>query len=140
VRAQIYNAELRTPVTVSVLSFYLAQARELERRLQALTLDRLRFEVIDVIDRIQGQQSDLVMISFTRARRDGVSDKYGLWLQDLRRLNVACTRARRALVLVGHARTLRRLRTFDRAREFYGNLLGLFDTDRENFKRIHQLD
>jgi hypothetical protein len=137
---KIYNAELRTPVSVSVLSFYLAQARDLERRLQELSLDKLRWEVIDVIDRIQGQQSDLVMISFTRARRDGVSDRYGQWLQDLRRLNVACTRARRALVLVGHARTLRRLRTFEPAREFYANLLGLFDSDRENFKRIHQLD
>ncbi len=137
---EIYNEELRTPVTVSVLSFYLAQARELERRLQQMTLPMLRWEVIDVIDRIQGQQSDLVMISFTRASCDGFSDKYGQWLQDLRRLNVACTRARRALVLVGHAKTLRRLRTFDRARQFYANLLGLFDADRENFKRIHQLD
>jgi hypothetical protein len=137
---QIYNDELRTPVTVSVLSFYLAQARELERRLQDITLPMLRWEVIDVIDRIQGQQSDLVLISFTRASRDSFSDKYGQWLQDLRRLNVACTRARRALVLVGHAKTLRRLRTFDRARQFYANLLGLFELDQENFKRIHQLD
>jgi hypothetical protein len=137
---EIYNEELRTPVTVSVLSFYLAQARELERQLREQTLPMLQWEVIDVIDRIQGQQSDLVVLSFTRAAPAGFGDRYGQWLQDIRRLNVACTRARRALVLVGHARTLSRLRTFERARQFYANMLGLFDSDRENFKRIHHLD
>jgi len=134
----IYNEELRSPVSVSVLAFYRAQARELERRLLRMKLPMLQWEVIDVIDKIQGQQSDLVLISFTRANPDGFSSNYGQWLQDLRRLNVACTRARRALVLVGHGKTLRRLRTKDDARQFYANLLGLFDTD-DNFQRIEHL-
>jgi hypothetical protein len=135
----IYNEELRSPVSVSVLAFYRAQARELERRLLGMKLPMLQWEVIDVIDKIQGQQSDLVLLSFTRANPDGVGGNYGQWLQDLRRLNVACTRARRALVLVGHSKTLRRLRTKDEARQFYANLLGLFDTD-DNFQRIEHLD
>jgi hypothetical protein len=54
---------------------------------------RLSFERIDPIDRIQGQQSDLVFISFCRSRPHPGRD-FGQWLQDLRRLNVACTRAR----------------------------------------------
>ncbi|MBW4700414.1 AAA domain-containing protein [Micromonospora sp. RL09-050-HVF-A] len=135
---QIYNAELRAPISVSVLSFYRAQARALENRLLGLRLPMLDWEVIDVVDRIQGQQSDLVLLSFTRASLSRVGPGYGKWLQDIHRLNVACTRARRALVLVGHGRTLRQLRTDDRARRFYAHLLDLFDTD-DNFQRIEQL-
>ncbi|MGB6163362.1 MAG: AAA domain-containing protein [Pseudonocardiaceae bacterium] len=94
---EIYNEELSLtgtgPVTASVLSFYRAQAQELERELFSRNLPMLDWQVIDVIDRIQGQQSDLVVISFTRAKRGGFGPRYGQWLQDVRRLNVACTRA-----------------------------------------------
>ena len=129
---RIYERELTgsDKVTVSILCFYLAQALEIRKRLKAPRYPgfrRLSFERIDPIDRIQGQQSDLVFISFCRSRPHPGRD-FGQWLQDLRRLNVACTRARRALVLVGHREMLSRLRTFDEARNFYGNLFSLFDT------------
>lgn len=143
--SQIYNDELSErgsePVTASVLSFYRAQARQLDRRLRSRHLPMLDWQVIDVIDRIQGQQSDLVIISFTRARasaRGGrppaISPRYGQWLQDLRRLNVACTRARRALVMVGHADTLRQLGRGSRApsalqaARFYDNVFELVES------------
>ena len=129
---RIYERELTgsDQVTVSILCFYLAQALEIRKQLKAPRYPgfrRLSFERIDPIDRIQGQQSDLVFISFCRSRPHPGRD-FGQWLQDLRRLNVACTRARRALVLVGHREMLSRLRTFDDARSFYGNLFSLFDT------------
>lgn len=133
---EIYNEQLGEPVTASVLAFYRAQARALERQLLSRDLPMLDWQVIDVIDRIQGQQSDLVVLSFTRARRAGLGPRYGQWLQDVRRLNVACTRARRALVLVGHGDTLRRLGASvdgepanaqaEKAKAFYANLFGLF--------------
>jgi hypothetical protein len=129
---RVYERELTGSgaVTVSILSFYLAQALEIRKQLKAPRYPgfrRLSFERIDPIDRIQGQQSDLVFISFCRSQPHPGRD-FGQWLQDLRRLNVACTRARRALVLVGHREMLSRLRTFDEARNFYGNLFSLFDT------------
>ncbi|MBV9445615.1 MAG: AAA family ATPase [Streptosporangiaceae bacterium] len=144
---EIYNAELAerrgaSPVTTSVLTFYSAQARRLERKL--LPRDDLRmldWQVIDVIDRIQGQQSDLVIISFTRAK-ERFGRQYGQWLMDTRRLNVACTRARRALVLVGHGDTLRRLgggsddRQAKRARQFYENLFGLVEADEHFIRKV----
>jgi superfamily I DNA and/or RNA helicase len=148
---EIYDEELSRsgagPVTASVLSFYRAQAQALEQQLLSRDLPMLDWQVIDVIDRIQGQQSDLVVLSFTRARRRGFGPRYGQWLQDLRRLNVACTRARRALVLVGHGRTLRRLGSDGggpdgaqsrKAREFYANLFALLDSD-EDFLRVWRL-
>jgi superfamily I DNA and/or RNA helicase len=82
--------------------------------------------VIDAIDRIQGQESDIVFISFCRAKRwyQTLSPSFGLWLRDIRRLNVAFTRARRALVLVGHRPTLEKLGKYQ---PFYSHLFNLFD-------------
>jgi AAA domain len=137
---RIYERELTgsDQVTVSILCFYLAQAMEIRKRLKAPRYPgfrRLTFERIDPIDKIQGQQSDIVFISFCRSNpRPG--QNFGQWLQDLRRLNVACTRARRALILVGHWEMLSRLRTFESARTFYGNLFGLFDTAPDHFLHL----
>ncbi|MGW4794231.1 AAA domain-containing protein [Nonomuraea sp. NPDC004297] len=139
---EMYNSDLHGQgadrIKVSVLAFYRAQARELRERLTRMRLPKLEWDVIDVIDRIQGQQSDLVIVSFTRARprRAHMGPGYGQWLLDARRLNVACSRARRALVLVGSADTLRRLGSAGtltaqakQARAFYDNMMELFRVD-----------
>jgi hypothetical protein len=119
-------------VSVSVLTPYGAQAKLLRSRLGHpgyRDFRMLRFEKVDSIDAIQGQESDLVLISFCRARpqRSKLGEGFGLWLQDVRRLNVAVTRARRSLVLVGHRDTLARLSGVDDAKRFYEHLFGLFD-------------
>lgn len=119
-------------VSVSVLTPYGAQAKLLRSRLGHpgyRDFRVLRFEKVDSIDAIQGQESDLVLISFCRARhqRSKLGEGFGLWLQDVRRLNVAVTRARRSLVLVGHRDTLARLSGVDEAKRFYEHLFGLFD-------------
>jgi hypothetical protein len=117
-------------VTVSVLTFYRRQATEIRAQLGRApnrSFRALDFKVIDAIDKIQGQESDLVFVSFCRTflGNGRPSARYGRWLQDIRRLNVACTRARRALVLVGHAPTLRKLNGVPAAEEFYRNLFSL---------------
>jgi AAA domain len=137
---RIYERELTgsDQVTVSILCFYLAQALEIRSRLKAPRYPgfrRLAFERIDPIDKIQGQQSDIVFISFCRSNPHP-SKNFGQWLQDLRRLNVACTRARRALVLVGHREMLSKLHTFEGAQRFYGNLFSLFDTSPDHFLHL----
>jgi hypothetical protein len=134
-----------TRVTVSVLTFYKAQAREIRRRLGAPGYPGfhvLKFEVIDSIDRIQGQQSDLVIISFCRTRRGRQREltNFGLWLQDVRRLNVACSRARRAILLVGHKNTLAGMRGVPAAERFYQNMFGLFEPGNPHTVLLKQLD
>jgi AAA domain len=136
-------------LTVSILTFYRAQAKMIRDRLGYPKYPGFRvvkFAVIDAIDRIQGQESDLVILSFVRARpvrrggraaepgqpRDSgepaeARPAFGLWLQDLRRLNVACTRGRRGLALIGHAPTLRALTGVTEAEEFYSHLFEIFD-------------
>ena len=124
-------------LTVSILTFYRAQARIIRERLGYpgyRGFRVLQFEVIDAIDRIQGQESDLVILSFCRthrsARRAKLNPNFGLWLQDLRRVNVACTRARRGLAFIGHAPTLRALNGPDQAQQFYRHLFEMFDEHR----------
>ncbi|MEJ3742490.1 AAA domain-containing protein [Actinomycetes bacterium KLBMP 9797] len=143
-----WESELRSvggpPVTVSVLAFYRRQATLIREALgwpSCRAFRALKFQVIDSIDKIQGQEADLVIVSFCRAYlgRNGPRRNAGLWLQDIRRLNVACTRARRALTLVGHGDTLRRLTGLDPAERFYANVFHLLDSGAEGYGLVKDL-
>jgi|GEM_PF-3106676 len=120
-------------LSVSILCFYRAQSRLIENAIrQGPGFERLDFRVIDAIDKIQGQESDMVFISFCRAQpgRRGFGPSFGRWLKDYRRLNVAATRAHRSLVMVGHVATLEKLSFSDeesKAEAFYRNLWSLVD-------------
>lgn len=131
-------------ISVSVLTFYQHQSRKLRELLGHpgyAAFPALNFRVVDVIDRIQGQQSDVVLLSFCRARpgRRPLRDTYGAWLQDVRRLNVAVTRARRGLFLVGHANTLRRLNGIPEAEEFYRHLFDRIATGSDSTVMVRDL-
>ncbi|RLA47057.1 MAG: hypothetical protein DRR42_17860 [Gammaproteobacteria bacterium] len=131
----------RKHISVSVLAFYKAQARLIREELSKHQFVKLRFSVIDAIDRIQGQESDVVFISFTRTHYGrSVSPMFGQWLQDVRRLNVGCTRAHSALFLVGQRELLGKLCSNDDAMAFYENLHGLFERYPEDMKVIKHLD
>lgn len=67
---------------------------------------------IHTVDGFQGQERDVIMISLVRANEAG---QIG-FLSDLRRMNVAITRARMKLILTGDADTLSKHRFY---REFY---------------------
>ena len=56
------------------------------------------------VDGFQGQERDVILISLVRANEEG---RIG-FLNDLRRMNVAITRARMKLIIVGDASTLTR--------------------------------
>lgn len=115
--------------TVSVLTYYRAQADEFRYRLGLISpaLRRLQMHVVGTIDEAIGQDSDYVIISFCRSSRTVPRPKFAAFLQDARRLHVALTRARRTVVLVGHATTLRRLDGVDP--EFAHLFTRLIDTE-----------
>lgn len=66
---------------------------------------------VHTVDGFQGQERDVIMISLVRNNDNG---KIG-FLNDLRRMNVAITRARMKLIIVGDASTMTR-------NKFYGEL------------------
>ena len=67
---------------------------------------------VNTIDSFQGQERDVVYISMTRSNPEGSIG----FLSDIRRMNVAMTRARKKLVIVGDSATLSRL-------PFYADLI-----------------
>ena len=67
---------------------------------------------VNTIDSFQGQERDIVYISMTRSNSNGIIG----FLSDIRRMNVAMTRARKKLVIVGDSATLSRL-------SFYANFI-----------------
>lgn len=90
----------------AVISPYKAQVSWLRRNAKKRNvLRRLKGKIaINTIDGFQGQERDVVFISLVRSNDDG---KIG-FLSDLRRMNVAMTRARMKLVIIGSAATLTR--------------------------------
>ena len=57
---------------------------------------------VDSIDGFQGQERDIMVISLVRSNERGDIG----FLSDLRRMNVAITRARMKLIIIGNAQTL----------------------------------
>lgn len=90
----------------AVISPYKAQVSWLRRNAKKRNVfRRLKGKIaINTIDGFQGQERDVVFISLVRSNDDG---KIG-FLSDLRRMNVAMTRARMKLVIIGSAATLTR--------------------------------
>lgn len=57
---------------------------------------------VNTVDAFQGQERDVILVSLVRANEDG---QIG-FLSDLRRMNVAITRARYKLIILGSSQTL----------------------------------
>lgn len=88
----------RRTLSVLVISPYQLQNRELERRLATFQSHHLDVEVQSV-DAVQGREADLAIFSVTRSNRFG--DLGFLAQAYRRRINVALSRARFALTIVG---------------------------------------
>ncbi len=86
------------PAEIAVITPYNAQVERLRRRLSESYPDL----EIDTVDGFQGREKEAVVISLVRSNPDG---EVG-FLKDDRRLNVALTRARRHLAIVGDSATV----------------------------------
>lgn len=97
--AQTLNPQLR----VGIISPYRAQCAKLREQLSTSSLR----ECVHTIDSIQGSEFDIVVFSFVRAFPSYMDKTVG-FLDDMRRLNVSLSRAKKKLILVGHLNTLTR--------------------------------
>lgn len=90
--------------TIAVISPYQEQIRLLKEQLinsPDLALYGGKISV-NTIDSFQGQERDVVYLSMVRSNSDG---EIG-FLSDIRRMNVAMTRARKKLIIIGDSSTL----------------------------------
>ncbi|MBK9781909.1 MAG: AAA family ATPase [Anaerolineales bacterium] len=103
---------------IAVISPYSAQVKLLRQKLSKTaagdgSLSELE---IDSVDGFQGREKEAIVVSLVRSNRDGDVG----FLADTRRMNVALTRARRKLVVIGDSATIT-------AHPFYEKLVKYFE-------------
>jgi len=91
---------------IGVISPYRSQLRILEKRLDAQMASGLE---VQTVDRYQGRDKDVIIISLVRSN---LSRDIGGLLRDWRRINVAFTRAKCKLLVVGSQETLEESQVF----------------------------
>ena len=100
------NAFLEQQWTVGLISPYRAQVRRMKELLAEGNFEAIKaieeLLTVDSIDAFQGQERDVIVISLVRSNPDG---EIG-FLADVRRMNVALTRAKRKLIVIGDSSTL----------------------------------
>lgn len=107
-------------IDVGIISPYRAQVQLLRRMLRATDFFKPYRHLISVgtVDGFQGQERDVILISLVRANADGDIG----FLRDLRRMNVAITRARMKLIILGDASTLTRHPFYHRLHQYITHL------------------
>jgi len=118
------EAWLEEKITMGIITPYRAQVDRLVALAEASPLlePLHRLITINTVDAFQGQERDVIAISFVRSN---AKSEVG-FLGDIRRTNVAMTRARKKLIMMGDSATLA-------AHPFYANLIDF--VQREGFYR-----
>ena len=113
---RLFEKLFKSPEYSDKLSFgfvtpYQEQVRtitRLARKFPTDVEDSLRNAFIKTVDSFQGQERDVIIFSCVRARRkDGSRNSSIGFVADVRRLNVALTRAKQALYIIGCSDVLR---------------------------------
>jgi ATP-dependent RNA/DNA helicase IGHMBP2 len=90
--------------SLGIITPYRAQVDHLKKLAEASTVFEPVRKLISIntVDAFQGQERDVIAISFVRSNNEG---EVG-FLGDIRRTNVAMTRARKKLIMIGDSATL----------------------------------
>lgn len=99
------------PKDVAIIAPYAAQVRRLRQDCPFKAVE------IDTVDGFQGREKEAILISLVRS--NSISE-IG-FLSDTRRMNVALTRAKRKLIVIGDSATLA-------TNEFYANMISFFES------------
>ena len=99
------------PADIAVLSPFRAQAANIRRRLrkaEAIPEDKRASIVSDTVDKLQGQEREIIFFSLTAGSPDYVLEMADFFIKP-NRLNVAFSRAKSKLIIVGNFPQLKRL-------------------------------
>ncbi|KAI9298694.1 hypothetical protein K502DRAFT_311147 [Neoconidiobolus thromboides FSU 785] len=106
---------------LALLSIYKAQLAAISSQLLSRNLE---IKNLFTIDKVQGLEFDLILFS---AVRNNDTEELGFLLKDWRRINVALTRAKKKLIIIGSKRTLKgdkKLKEFLEFCKLEGALIG----------------
>ena len=95
---------LNDSIDVGIISPYRAQVQYLKKLIKKYEFFKpyRRLISVNTVDGFQGQERDVILISLVRSNDEG---QIG-FLKDLRRMNVAMTRARMKLIILGNKDTM----------------------------------
>ena len=95
---------LSESIDVGIISPYRAQVQYLKKLIKKYEFFKpyRRLISVNTVDGFQGQERDVILISLVRSNNEG---QIG-FLKDLRRMNVAMTRARMKLIILGNKDTM----------------------------------
>lgn len=99
------------PNDIAIIAPYAAQVRWLRQNCPFKSIE------IDTVDGFQGREKEVILITLVRSNAIA---EIG-FLGDTRRMNVALTRAKRKLIVIGDSATLAN-------NEFYANMIGFFES------------
>ena len=107
---------LEERIDVGIISPYRAQVQYLKKLIKKYEFFKpyRRLISVNTVDGFQGQERDIILISMVRSNDEG---QIG-FLRDLRRMNVAITRARMKLIVIGNSQTLCRNRFYDSLKKY----------------------
>ena len=114
-------------IDVGIISPYRAQVQYIKRliRKRAFFKPFRHLITVNTVDGFQGQERDVILISLVRANDMG---QIG-FLRDLRRMNVAMTRARMKLFILGDAPTMTRHPFYRRLFNYIQRVRGIQGSD-----------
>ncbi len=105
------------PKDIGIITPYKDQSDLINRRVDEENLE------VDTVDGFQGREKEVIILSLTRSNNDGIIG----FLNDLRRLNVSLTRAKRKLIILCDKRTLASNEVYDRLFDYIEKRGSRFD-------------
>ncbi len=117
---QVKNQQLLSDPSIGIITPYRAQIEHLEKEVldQKAGFNLGQKIKINTVDSFQGQERDVIYISLVRSNDEG---QIG-FLADERRMNVAMTRARKKLVIVGDTATICRTPFFEKLIDYVNKI------------------
>lgn len=121
-RALAERPELASNNGIGIIVPYANHVKEIQKEIRTNRVGLLKSikiplnELVASVDSFQGQERDLIIMAFTRSNYSGSVG----FLSDWRRLNVAMTRTKKQLVMVGDLSTLKKIdrRKGEHARDY----------------------
>ena len=113
-------------ISVGVISLYKDQVNLLKKEVNKINFDNIRFNKskISSVDEFQGKEEDIIIVNLVRNNK---SRNAGDFVKKFERINVALSRARKMLIIVG-------------AREFFETLhVELENLDDSTIKKVRRL-
>lgn len=116
-------------IDVGVISPYRAQVQYLRQQIAKRPFFKPFRNIVSMntVDGFQGQERDIILISLVRSNSDGDIG----FLRDLRRMNVAITRARMKLIILGNVETMTNHPFYRKLYEYVERCNGKFEQNEE---------